>query len=81
MIAREFSATTRDAQENRWELRLLSQPIYRYESTDPDVLDGALFAIVTSAGTDPEAILLIETRTPRGGARRSGTERSPASPI
>jgi hypothetical protein len=27
-IAREFSATTRVAQENLWELRLLSQPFY-----------------------------------------------------
>jgi len=49
-LAREFSAATRDTQDKRWELRLLSQPLYRYESTDPDVLDGALFAFVTSAG-------------------------------
>jgi hypothetical protein len=66
-LAREFSASTRDAGDNRWELRLLSQPLYRYESTDPAVLDGALFAFVTSAGTDPEALLVIEARTPRGG--------------
>ena len=66
-LAREFSADTRDAEEHRWELRLLSQPLYRYESTDPEVLDGALFAFVTSAGTDPEAILVIEARRPRGG--------------
>lgn len=66
-LAREFSADTRDAEDHRWELRLLSQPLYRYESTDPEVLDGALFAFVTSAGTDPEAILVIEARRPRGG--------------
>ena len=67
-MAREFSAATRDAQDNRWELRLLSQPLYRYGSTDPLVLDGALFAFVTSAGTDPEALLVIEARQrPRGG--------------
>src|SRR4029077_13096204 len=36
--------------------------IYRYESSDPDVLDGAVFAFVTPAGTDPEAILVIEAR-------------------
>ena len=53
-LARDFSASTRDAEDRRWELRLLSQPLYRYESTDPDVPDGALFAFVTSAGTDPE---------------------------
>jgi len=67
-MAREFSAATRDAQDKRWELRLLSQPLYRYESTDPEVVDGALFAFVTSAGTDPEALLVIEARqSPRGG--------------
>jgi hypothetical protein len=67
-LAREFSATTRDASGNRYTLRLLSQPLYRYESTDPAVLDGALFAFVTSAGTDPEALLVIEAKKPQGGA-------------
>jgi hypothetical protein len=67
-LAREFSATTRDASDNRYTLRLLPQPLYRYESTDPEVLDGALFAFVTSAGTDPEALFVIEARKPEGGA-------------
>ena len=61
---RDFSASTRDRNDRLWELRLLPQPLYRYESTDPDVLDGALFTFVTSAGTDPEALLLIEARKP-----------------
>jgi hypothetical protein len=56
-----------DDKETRWELRLLPQPLYRYKSTDPDVLDGALFAFVTSAGTDPEALLVIEARKPAAG--------------
>lgn len=67
-MVRDFAATTRDSRNNRWELRLLSQPLYRYESTDPDVPDGALFAFVTSAGTDPEALLVIEERRPQPGA-------------
>ena len=66
-LAREFSASSRDAQGKRWELRLLPQPLYRYESTDPDVPDGALFAFVTSAGTDPEVLLVIEERRPEAG--------------
>jgi hypothetical protein len=66
--AREFSATTRDANGNLYTLRLLPRPLYRYESTDPEVLDGSLFAFVTSAGTDPEALLVIEARKPKGGA-------------
>jgi hypothetical protein len=61
-LTHDFAATTTDPDDRRWELRLLPQPLYRYESTDPDVQDGALFAFVTSAGTDPEALLLIEAR-------------------
>ena len=38
-LAREFSAHSIDRQASRWELRLLSKPLYRYESTRPEVLD------------------------------------------
>ncbi len=63
-LTHDFSASTKDDKARGWELRLLPQPLYRYKSTDPDVLDGALFAFVTSAGTDPEALLVLETRKP-----------------
>jgi hypothetical protein len=66
-LSRDFSATTRDDKARQWELRLLPQPFYRYESSDPDVLDGAVFAFVTSAGTDPEALLVLEARRPAAG--------------
>jgi hypothetical protein len=66
-LARDFSASTRDQRARQWELRLLPQPLYRYESTDPDIPDGAVFAFVTSAGTDPEVILVLEARKPAGG--------------
>ncbi|HEV7226079.1 MAG TPA: hypothetical protein VGN42_25455, partial [Pirellulales bacterium] len=58
-IAAGFSGNSIDPDDGRWELRLLSNPLYRYalESTD-DVLDGALFAM--TQGTDPEVLLLIE---------------------
>jgi hypothetical protein len=65
-LTHDFSASTKDDKERRWELRLLTQPLYRYKSTDPDVLDGALFAFVTSAGTDPEALLVLEARKATG---------------
>lgn len=68
-LAREFTASSRDAQDKNWELRLLPKPLYRYESTDPVVTDGALFAFVTSAGTDPEVLLLIEARPATNGGR------------
>jgi hypothetical protein len=45
---------------------LLTQPIYRYEISKNDakseVVDGALLALVTDAGTDPEVLLLLEAR-------------------
>lgn len=46
---------------DREELRLLGQPLYSYQSTDPEVIDGALFGFVQ--GTDPEILLLIEARS------------------
>ena len=42
-----------------WQLRLLTTPLYRYESNDDDVVDGALFGYVL---TSPEALLLLEAR-------------------
>jgi hypothetical protein len=45
--------------QNRYELRLLSRPLYRYSSAEAGILDGALFAFVE--GTDPELILALET--------------------
>ncbi len=67
-LAREFSGKSLSDEGQTWELRLLPQPLYREESTDPDVLEGALFTLVSSAGTDPEIILLIEARkSPSGG--------------
>jgi hypothetical protein len=67
-VTRGFSGNTIDRNDKRSELRLLPQPFYRYESTDPQVVDGAVFAFVSSAGTDPEAILVIEARRPSPGA-------------
>jgi len=66
-LAKEFEATetTRDGVTR--ELRLLTQPLFRYESTDPEVIDGGLFAFVE--GTDPELILLIEARKSSEGLR------------
>jgi hypothetical protein len=62
-LAREFSGRSLSDQGQAWELRLLPQPLYRDESIDdPDVLDAALFTLVSSAGTDPEIILMLEAR-------------------
>lgn len=66
-FCRDFSARSVGARGDRTELRLLPQPLYRYQSTDPDVLDGGLFAFVCSVGTDPEVFLQLEAlSTPEG---------------
>src|SRR5262249_6794274 len=57
-LAREFSGRSLSDTGQAWELRLLPKPLHRYEG--PDVLDGSLFAFVSTAGTDPEIILLLE---------------------
>jgi hypothetical protein len=66
-LAREFTGRSLSNQGQAWELRLLPRPLYRCESSDPDVLDGALFALVSSAGTDPELILVLEARVGQSG--------------
>lgn len=43
---------------DREELRLLPQPLFRYDPRAGNVVDGAVFAFVM--GTDPEVLMLIE---------------------
>jgi hypothetical protein len=64
-LAQEFTGrqTTREGVDR--DMRLLAQPIYRYENTKGDLVDGGLFVFVI--GTDPEAFLLIEARRTPGG--------------
>lgn len=50
------------------ELRMLPRPLFRYE-TEGEEPNGALFAFVSSDGTDPEVMIAIEARpTDKGGA-------------
>jgi uncharacterized Zn finger protein len=58
--AEQFQADKTDRQGDKRTLRMLTQPLYRYEVARDDVLEGALFAFVE--GTDPEVLLLIEAR-------------------
>ena len=52
--------------EDRFELRLLPKPIYRYKDADAGIADGAVFAMVH--GTNPEVLLLIEAHSNDAGA-------------
>ena len=47
------------------ELRLMANPLHRYAATDASGREGAVFALVTT--TDPEIVLLIESRKVKGG--------------
>lgn len=68
-ISREFSGRSLGDRNQARDLRLRPHPLYRYESTDFEVLDGALFPLVSSAGTDPEIILMLEARRMPTGPR------------
>lgn len=63
-LARTFAASSRSKSGKTWELKLLPTPLITYEPTGGEVLCGALSAMISSAGTDPEVLLLIEARHP-----------------
>jgi hypothetical protein len=56
-LARRFQATSYKM-DSPFELRLMPQPLYRYEDQAAGILDGALFAF--AEGNDAEALLLLE---------------------
>jgi hypothetical protein len=72
-LAREFSVTGvygRLEDTSRRQLRLLTQPIFRYEPTAGIVQDGAIFAFTHDVlGTDPDALVVIEARQADGKPR------------
>lgn len=70
-LAAQFSCTMlgwRADRTDRETLRLLTQPLYRYEVTTNQMrVDGAVFAFVM--GTDPEALLLLEAVRHQSGVQ------------
>jgi hypothetical protein len=68
-LAQEFTGHEIDRAGNRWQLRLLPTPLYRYPPAKAGVVDGALFALMSNAGTDPEVLLLIEAKEVDGKPR------------
>jgi hypothetical protein len=59
-LARNCAVHKRERDGAVSELRLLPQPIYRYEAPQAGIVDGGLFAFVQ--GTDPDLFLLFEAR-------------------
>jgi hypothetical protein len=68
-LAQEFTGHETDNEGKKWDLRLLPAPLYRYPEAKSGVIDGALFTLVSNAGTDPEVLLLIEAREVAGKLR------------
>ena len=68
-LAQEFTGHEIDSEGKRWDLRLLPAPLYRYPEAKSGVVDGAIFTLVSTAGTDPEVLLLIEARQEGGKLR------------
>jgi hypothetical protein len=70
-LAADFSAVLtvyrRNNSGERQALRMLTQPMYRYQSTTDELVDGAIFAFVL--GTDPEVFLLLEARHAKEATR------------
>lgn len=67
-ILREFSARSIDSKEQPWELRLMTQPLVRYETDSGELaLDGAVFAF--AQGTDPEILFVIEAQRDQKGVQ------------
>lgn len=68
-LSRRFTASCFNARnEEPSELRLLTQPLYRYSDPAKGVLDGALFAFVVS--NDPELFLVLEAVKNEAGEPR-----------
>lgn len=64
-LARRFNVRLSDDKGLAETLRLLPQPIHRYERAGSSSEEGAIFALVTA--TDPEALLLIESTASDAG--------------
>jgi len=64
-LARRFTASESFGEGQTDQLRLLTQPLYRYAEPDHDLVDGALMAF--AAATNPEVVLLLEARRDKAG--------------
>lgn len=72
-LARDFAAfddfkiNATDRETTRHELRLMSNPLYRYDAERQGVIDAAVFAF--TLGTDPELLMVLEARETSDGAK------------
>ncbi len=61
ILAQRFTAEMTSRETSRvTQLRLIPQPLYRYDPLPDGVLDGAIYSF--ALGTDPEVLVLLEAR-------------------
>src|SRR4030095_16701183 len=65
-LARRFAAEQKSGGQ-RYELRILPQPMLRYADSDRGIVDGAMFGFVY--GTNPEVVAIIECHSTDAGGR------------
>ena len=66
-LARRFTGHEFWPANSRHELRLLVQPLYRYQESETGILDGAIFALAHD--TNPETFVIIEAVENEAGAQ------------
>lgn len=67
-LCRDFKASSTDHQGQPWDLRLMPQPLVRYQpESDEMEIDGAVFTF--AQGTDPEILFVIEAQRNPSGAK------------
>jgi hypothetical protein len=65
-IARQFSGTLNIPDRQLAHLKLIPQPLVRYNAPDHGVIDGAVFSMAVV--TDPEILLIVEARKSTNGS-------------
>ncbi len=65
-LARSFAGTITTHEGDKEELRLLTQPLFRYAGEPRQVSDGVIFGLASN-GTNPECLLLLQSRRSTAG--------------
>jgi len=66
LVRERFSGEVFKTENNQTEkLRVISQPLYRYDPIPSDLVDGAIFSL--AFGTDPEILVLLEAKKTDAG--------------
>jgi hypothetical protein len=66
-LCEQFAIRTEPRDEQPVRLRLMPQPVYRFDDEAAQIIDGALFAFTET--TDPEVVVLLEAVQPMGAEK------------